>query len=88
MQKKDDIKICKLCNVTIHENNLKIVGKSYFHYMCWEKVDGAINKMFEKDLRKQKRKNKIKALAISVVINFFVWWGVLVLLRMIITRGQ
>ena len=77
-------KICKICKLPIHEANLKKVGSSYFHYLCWERFDTEIAEMTKKELKKFKRKAIIKSIVISVILNFFIWWIFLEVSRKII----
>ena len=87
MQKEQD-KICKICKITIHEANLYIVNGRPFHYLCWERFEQEIAKKIEEETNKRRPKNWIKAIAISLVINFFLWWGILEILRHIINAWR
>lgn len=81
-------KTCKICNLPIHEANLHSIGNSNFHYLCWERLDTKIIETTKKELKKFKRKAIIKAIVISLILNFFLWWGVLELVKKIINSWR
>ncbi len=81
-------KNCNICDLAIHEANLKKVGESYFHYLCWERFDEKITDKTKKELKKFKRKAMIKSMVISVILNFFIWWIFLEIARKIINNWR
>ena len=80
--------ICGICKVPIHEVNLHIVNGKSFHYLCWERFEQEITEKFEEDMKKRRPIIWLKAIGISLVINFFLWWGILEILRRIINAWR
>lgn len=83
-----DSKICTICEVPIHEVNLKVVDGNHFHITCWKEFDNKIDNIIKDDLKKRKLTNWIKAIVISSVINFFLWWGFLEVVKYLINNWR
>jgi len=73
--------ICGICKLPIHETNLHKISKGYVHYICWLQFEQKIDNMIKEDIKKRRPIMWLKAIGISIIINFFLWWAILELIK-------
>jgi len=84
MTTKKETKICKICDLPIHEENLYQVNGYDTHFMCWEQLVEQTTNMRNKDLKKEESEIIRKANAISTVIRNVIWIGIVIMIIKII----
>lgn len=88
MTTKEEIKICKICNLPIHEANLYQINGQNFHLICWEKFINETTNLINEYLKRIPTEKQIKTNKIMTLFrNIIVILTIITIIKIIIKMG-